>query len=186
MKYELDTWYGWDGGECPVHPEDKVDVLLRSEVTGNHEVSIADAEDWVWDHDGSSEDILAFRITEFHKEPEPKGLVWRKGEDGTEYCDTPAGRVVITDRGDLGAWMVQPDCLGLAFSGVHEAKSHVQKKVNRKAREYAKLSTDEQPEDDAGDAREFWAYRDGDGHWRVKRAKPIGRWDEVIRVREVK
>lgn len=185
MKYELDTWYGWTGGECPVHPEDKVDVIFRTYMGREHKAAIEAAKDLNWDARGLAA-IIAFRIVERHKEPEPTGLVWRKGEDGKEYCDTPGGRAVIKDHGRLGCWLVIDDEVGHAFYETCDAKSWLQDEINRKSREYANLSTDEQQEDDAGDAREFWAYRGCGEPWVLGNYKPSEEWEEVMRLREVK
>ena len=47
----------WNGGECPVPPETKVEVELRSGA-----VMEARAGDYYWDHDDDGGDIFSYRI----------------------------------------------------------------------------------------------------------------------------
>lgn len=70
-KYIEGQWYGWNGGECPVHPEAVVDVVLCNADT--REVCIYNggyAEHWEWD-DGLR--IIAFRVVKHYVEPK---VVW--------------------------------------------------------------------------------------------------------------
>lgn len=56
--------HGWNGGECPVHPESRVITWHRNNLTQSTE----SGEYW-WDHKGTGGDIIAFRVTKVHREP---------------------------------------------------------------------------------------------------------------------
>ena len=75
MKYETNVWYGWNGGECPVHPETVVEVQFDTDR------DVEKAEHWGWQHhyEGWGSDIIAFRILKEHKEPRE---VWLIETDG--------------------------------------------------------------------------------------------------------
>ena len=59
------TIHGWNGGDCPVHPETVVQVWFRN---GNTNVSW-DAEAYWWEHRETEEDIIAFRVVKPYVEP---------------------------------------------------------------------------------------------------------------------
>lgn len=42
-NYETNTWYGWNGGECPVHPKTQVEAI---EEIGVRWTALADECDW--------------------------------------------------------------------------------------------------------------------------------------------
>lgn len=71
MKYELNTWYGWNGGECPVHPETIVECYGSGNVSGKMR-SAARLRDWSC--------IDAFRVIREHREPREWWIV--HGVDG--------------------------------------------------------------------------------------------------------
>jgi hypothetical protein len=72
MTYDkINYWYGWNGGECPVHPDTEVEVIYR--VRGP-EVGPAGLEDWA--HDGHSADIIAFSIRRLYVEPKVPREFW--------------------------------------------------------------------------------------------------------------
>ncbi len=51
-------WHGWNGGECPVNPEDVVDVAYNiTEPDLNVFASLRK-----WQHFGGDADIVAFRV----------------------------------------------------------------------------------------------------------------------------
>lgn len=59
--------HGWNGGDCPVHPESIVEVWLHR---GNGDTQMA--ESWHWKHNdtnGKASDIIAFRVVKQHVEP---------------------------------------------------------------------------------------------------------------------
>jgi hypothetical protein len=65
-KITYGEWQIWNGGECPVDPETKVQVHLIHETRGQaikrpHE----EAKEWVWRFDGDGS-IIAYRVV---KEP---------------------------------------------------------------------------------------------------------------------
>ena len=55
--------HGWNGGDCPVHPESVVEFWMR-----NGGVRNAVAGDLSWRHVGIAE-IIAFRVVKQHIEP---------------------------------------------------------------------------------------------------------------------
>lgn len=63
-------WIGWNGGECPVHPETVVEVALTdhngSKSNGKGTLK---AKEYMWDHIVSAYKIIAFRVIKEHKEP---------------------------------------------------------------------------------------------------------------------
>ena len=78
-NYNDGLWHGWNGGECPVHPEAVVEVLLRS----GCEDGPANVVDW----DHKYDPVIAFRVIKEHKEPREfwaVNMTWWKGvPDGT-------------------------------------------------------------------------------------------------------
>lgn len=67
MKYEENVWYGWNGGECPVHPETVVDYVWVDHIFGTPCIIRSLASEAKW-RCGIS-DIIAFRVIKEHKEP---------------------------------------------------------------------------------------------------------------------
>lgn len=61
--YNSGDWFGWNGGECPVHPETLVEVALPRGVSRD----AVKASDCGWD--AGSYPIIAFRVVKEHKEP---------------------------------------------------------------------------------------------------------------------
>lgn len=62
-KYEPGQWYGWNGGECPVHPETKV-----SSATPNGIRPAKPARNLEWDGESVNR-VVAFMIIREHREP---------------------------------------------------------------------------------------------------------------------
>lgn len=60
--------YGWNGGECPVHPKDVVEVWFR----GYHP-DITLAESLPWGHSDAYDDIVAFKVVKPYVEPK---VIW--------------------------------------------------------------------------------------------------------------
>jgi len=56
--------HGWNGGDCPVHPESKVEYWVRAGVTGTRV-----AGNLFWENDGEAHNIIAFRVIEQYVEP---------------------------------------------------------------------------------------------------------------------
>lgn len=64
MKYKVGKWYGWNGGECPVHPETVVMLISKGSVVNEIKAGWDD-----WHHTHGDENIVAFRIIKEYKEP---------------------------------------------------------------------------------------------------------------------
>jgi len=68
-------WYGWNGGECPVHPETEVQWVSRDRDCGTSR-----AKNVRWSHYETDTlewaDIIAFRITRLYREPRPAREWW--------------------------------------------------------------------------------------------------------------
>lgn len=62
--YNDGTIHGWNGGDCPVHPETVVEVWFRE---GGREELLADA--YVWTCHFNEGDIIAFRVVKPYVEP---------------------------------------------------------------------------------------------------------------------
>jgi hypothetical protein len=73
MEYEVGKWYGWNGGECPVHRSSKVEAIF-SDGSGAGEVVFA--RDYGWNGPYYP---IAFRIIKEHKEPRE---FWISENDG--------------------------------------------------------------------------------------------------------
>lgn len=55
---KINHWYGWNGGECPVHPETKIEAAFAGV-----ESTSGRADTFYWRHNGDlKNDIIAFRI----------------------------------------------------------------------------------------------------------------------------
>lgn len=54
-----EDWIPWSGGECPVHPRQKVFVRVRH---GSGSKMAACASDWWWSHRCDGSDIVAYRL----------------------------------------------------------------------------------------------------------------------------
>lgn len=99
VNYNDGKWHGWNGGECPVHPETIVEVSHKT----SGFVSGEEAEQFYWDGDKCM--IVAFRVIKEHKDPRdvwigidangnchffdkmPDEFVtgWREGKNLTKY-----------------------------------------------------------------------------------------------------
>lgn len=66
---KLNHWYGWNGGECPVHPETVVQASGVWGVNGEHPARCI-----AWDSTG----MAAFRIIKLHVEPK---VIWVNEHD---------------------------------------------------------------------------------------------------------
>lgn len=58
--------HGWNGGKCPVHPNDEIEWWTRkdssADMTGTAGIRS-------WGHFGLGADIIAFRVTKKYREP---------------------------------------------------------------------------------------------------------------------
>ena len=78
-KYVEGRWYGWNGGECPVHPKTVVDVVCLNP----YEIcpSLYDyvtAGSWRWVNT-----TIAFRVVKHHVEPR---VIWVNEYDDDDFC----------------------------------------------------------------------------------------------------
>jgi hypothetical protein len=76
-------WFGWNGGERPVHAQTIVDTL---DVDGGHWRGEASGADW--SHDNRSHDIGAFRIVKLYREPRKAREWWVNRYYGSDGDDT--------------------------------------------------------------------------------------------------
>lgn len=101
-KYIEGQWYGWNGGECPVHPDTVVDVILRnSNAIDAFSCNNEYAGEWDWD---DALPIIAFRVVKHHVEPK---IVWvneydqdgwnvhQTKEDAEKYAEEYATRIAV-------------------------------------------------------------------------------------------
>ena len=58
---DADGWIPWVGAECPVDEKALVEVKLRSGSAWIDQEAQMGA-DWLWDHDGGPDDIIAYRV----------------------------------------------------------------------------------------------------------------------------
>jgi hypothetical protein len=78
-------WYGWNGGECPVHPETLVDTV---DDCGEMWIGKAGTADWQHKDDPDFQNIIAFRITKLYREPRKAREWW-----AIEYADGSFGQM---------------------------------------------------------------------------------------------
>ena len=60
-QIDADGWIPWAGVECPVDEKALVEVKLRSGSAWIDQEAQMGA-DWLWDHDGGADDIIAYRV----------------------------------------------------------------------------------------------------------------------------
>lgn len=60
--------HGWNGGDCPVHPETVVNVWKRGSWIGSSK-----AGKFCWDHGNCVSDIIAFQVVKAYVEPK---VIW--------------------------------------------------------------------------------------------------------------
>ena len=72
-EYKENVWYGWNGGECPVHPETFVEYIYLDDSIGPC-LCKDEAGRFIWlNNDGLP--IVSFRVIKEHKEPREFWLV---------------------------------------------------------------------------------------------------------------
>jgi hypothetical protein len=80
QKYDKENfWFGWNGGEFPVHPETEVEVILGSGTRHRRKAWLFPT----WVHLHTDNDILAFQITKLYTEPRKPREWW--------CCEYPNG-----------------------------------------------------------------------------------------------
>ena len=74
-EYVTGQIYGWNGGECPVHPETKVEVWFRRSNS-----KLGRSRSWLWTHDNDASDIVCFQVITPYVEPK---TIWvNEGKGG--------------------------------------------------------------------------------------------------------
>lgn len=75
--YNDGKWHGWNGGECPVHPETVVEVVLRDETNTNRKyddfssptAKAGRVSHECWENREGFRQVIAFRVIKEHREP---------------------------------------------------------------------------------------------------------------------
>jgi hypothetical protein len=71
--YNDGKWHGWNGGECPVHPESVVRIRVYDPIGSNYDNNISKAKSFCWADDLDDDTIIAFRVvTPYVKQPKPR------------------------------------------------------------------------------------------------------------------
>lgn len=63
-----DGWVEWHGGECPVQPNDRAQVMCRNQATP----LTGRALDFCWEHNGTNGDIVRYRIIKAKEQTVPE------------------------------------------------------------------------------------------------------------------
>lgn len=91
-NYNDGKWHGWNGGDCPVHPNTTVEFVTDE---GRYGETRAGAR--FWTETLSDDAIRAFRVVKEHREPrefwinEYPGVVGSQAHDSKETADAVAG-----------------------------------------------------------------------------------------------
>lgn len=67
--YNDGNWWGWNGGECPVHPETVVDVVVIRQECETWRTLNLNASVFDWDAPDGNSEIIAFRVVRAYREP---------------------------------------------------------------------------------------------------------------------
>lgn len=90
VDYNDGNWWGWNGGDCPVHPK----TLVRAQTVEGSDCAFYELEAYLlgWDTDrGHPAAIVAFRVIEEYKEPRE---FWIRPDEccfGLDYCEDTDG-----------------------------------------------------------------------------------------------
>lgn len=68
INYNDGNWHGWNGGECPVHPKSKVEVVIR-DPEGLIRSNAGYVQLLRWEYLEGYPNIIAFRVVKEHREP---------------------------------------------------------------------------------------------------------------------
>jgi len=74
-------WYGWNGGECPVHPETEVEIINTYDRR-----LIKKAKNFTWGHTEAGNGIVCFRITRLYVEPRKAREWWMNLYPDIDAC----------------------------------------------------------------------------------------------------
>ena len=69
-NYNDGKWHGWNGGECPVHPE----TLVNAKFSCGTECDGYRAGPWDWGDNPTK--IVAFRVVKEYKGPREWWILW--------------------------------------------------------------------------------------------------------------
>jgi hypothetical protein len=102
--YNDGSWHGWNGGECPVHPESEVEAVYQTISTpiAGLRCDRRRARQFFWDAPVSS--IIAFRVTKPYREPRE---IWVNEYPGDVYGSA-------YDTKDEAQESASPDCIRIA------------------------------------------------------------------------
>lgn len=64
VNYNDGKWHGWNGGECPLHPETVVEVVS---IHGSDGGCAKNMEPW--GNERGASPVVAFRVIKEHREP---------------------------------------------------------------------------------------------------------------------
>ena len=91
--------HGWNGGECPVHPETEVEYWLRDGVPETIKA------EWLWwSHETTGSDVIAFRVVKEYVEPkviwvneydEGCHIAYNTEDEAKEISPTVATRIAV-------------------------------------------------------------------------------------------
>lgn len=86
-EYKENVWYGWNGGECPVHPRTEVEAVFQAPDNSTFGAATQKvAGHIVWDAEAF--EIIAFRVVKEYREPrEMWQLLDRDGEVFDTFTD---------------------------------------------------------------------------------------------------
>lgn len=93
-NYNDGSWHGWNGGECPVHPDTVVEVQTYGKNSGSNE-DLAYTFSWN-EPDTYGDTIIAFRVIKEHKEPREVWMRW--SEYLAEWVDCGQRRDAVLFR----------------------------------------------------------------------------------------
>ncbi len=97
-NYNDGKWHGWNGGECPVHPETVVHACFEDGLDTTEDIGMpASLYDWKCDDDCA---IIAFRVVKEQCPPPPREM-WVCIYDGTAWDDKEQAERFNRERGPI-------------------------------------------------------------------------------------
>jgi hypothetical protein len=82
-EYVTGQNYGWNGGECPVHPDTKVKIWTRAVLVCSGVDT--DAGLCAWEHKQDGMDIVCFQVITAYAEPKTIWVNEDESGEGTAY-----------------------------------------------------------------------------------------------------
>ena len=108
-EYVTGQIYGWNGGECPVHPETKIKIWTRNALVCSGVDT--DAGSCSWKHINAGSDLVCFQVITPYAEPK---VIWVN-----EYCD---GSGIAYATEEVAKAYAQTDCTRPAVKYVEVKK----------------------------------------------------------------